>query len=93
MAQGEREHNILLKDISGEATLTYNVHRDTVRIISTRLTGSLKIGMAKGKKKNHRKQNPIAEQKSSNWFKRSFASLWSMICEWNIFNQKVLKEN
>lgn len=33
------------------ATLTYNVQRDTFRIISTRLIGSLKIGMAEEKKK------------------------------------------
>lgn len=34
----------------------------------------------RGKKSNHRKQNSIAEQKSSNWFERSFESLWGMIC-------------
>lgn len=37
------------------ATLTYNVQRDTFRIISTRLIGSLKIGMAEGKKKQSQK--------------------------------------
>lgn len=32
-------------------TLTYNEQRDTFRITSTRLIGSLKIGMAEGEKK------------------------------------------
>lgn len=35
--------------------MTYNVHRDTFRIINTTVIGSLKIGMAEGKKKQSQK--------------------------------------